>query len=379
MRIAVDFGGCRLNDTQNLNIVSRMKNSSIPFAVLLCIFLALAGVVVWPLLSALAWAAVLSFFSYPVYRYIHGTVFKGRYAYLAAGINTALILFLLVLPMIGAGIKITKEVAKLYVFFRDWFPEARELPLRSILSMPQLDWIFSHFPEFRDLPIWSELASNVTGLLASLMGRMSRELLGNVFKLAYNLLVITVGTFFLTHDGHKVLQFVKDILPLSQAGKDAFFQRARQMLYAIFYGIILTAGIQGTLGGLCWWYVGLATPVVFGALMFLLAMLPFVGTPMVWLPGVAYLAMHGDAKSAAILFFWGLLVVSSIDNILRPLFISDGSKAHMLLIFVGILGGLSAWGFLGLFLGPLVLSVAYFLLQLYRLIVQVPDEAAAQE
>jgi predicted PurR-regulated permease PerM len=199
------------------------------------------------------------------------------------------------------------------------------------------------------------------------MTRLSRELLGNAFGLGFNLLVITVGTFFLTHDGEVILRFARDILPLSPGEKDVFFTRARQMLYAIFYGIILTAGVQGALGSLGWWYVGLPNPVIFGLLMFFLAMIPFVGTPMVIVPGAIYLYVSGDTKDALILLAWGFLVVSSIDNLLRPLFIYEGTKAHVLMIFIGILGGISAWGFLGLFMGPLVLSVAYFMLKLYHL------------
>lgn len=213
---------------------------------------------------------------------------------------------------------------------------------------------------------------SATGVLANFMTGTSKELLGNVFRVAFNLFVITVASFFLTHDGHLFIRFIRDILPLSNESKDAFFMRSMRMLYAIFYGIILTAGIQGTLGALGWWFVGLDNPVLFGALMFFLAMLPFVGTPIIWVPGVVFLFVKGDASGGIILLLWGVFVVSSIDNILRPFFISGGSRSHLLLVFAGILGGLSAWGFLGLFMGPLCLSMAYFLLDLYRAIVIMP-------
>jgi predicted PurR-regulated permease PerM len=100
--------------------------------------------------------------------------------------------------------------------------------------------------------------------------------------------------------------------------------------------------------------------------MFFLAMLPFVGTPMVIAPGALYLFMSGDVKNAAILLAWGILAVSSIDNLLRPLFIYESAKAHILMIFTGMLGGIYAWGFLGLFMGPLALSMTYFMLNLYH-------------
>lgn len=361
-----------MSHTENRRIIRKLKNSSVPFALLLCFFVALAALLIMPLAPALAWAAVLSFFTYPVYRFIHRRIFSGRYAYVAAAVNTGLILFLLVIPMIMAGVKATREVGKLYQFFIEWFPGTRELTLQQIMTLPQLQWLFAYFPVLRNLSIWSDLFSNITGTLATFMTQMSRELLGNAFRLGYNLLIITVASYFITLDGHIVIGFVRDILPLSGEAKEAFFQRANRMLHSIFYGIILTAMIQGLLGALGWHYVGLANPVFFGALMFFLAMLPFVGTPMVWIPGVIYLFLHGDARGAIILLAWGLLVVSTIDNFLRPFFISEGSKAHILLVFAGILGGLATWGFLGLFMGPLVLSVAFFLLQVYRVIVNIP-------
>jgi predicted PurR-regulated permease PerM len=336
----------------------------VPFVVLLCFFVSLGARVIWPLASALAWAAVLAFFAYPLYRFIRDKLFRGRCSYLAAALNTFLVIFLLVLPMIGLTATVIRELGRFYQFFVEWFPTVRDRSLSSILSLPQLDWILSKYPDFFELPMWSDLAANLPGLLTSFMTRLSRELLGNAFQLGFNLLVITVGVFFLTHDGEKFLRFFDEILPLSHTEKDIFFLRSKQMLYAIFYGIIMTAGIQAVLGGVGWWFVGLPNPVLFGMVMFFLAMLPFVGTPMVIIPGAIYLFMTGDTKHAIMLIAWGILVVSSIDNLLRPLFIYEGTKAHVLMIFTGILGGISTWGFLGLFMGPLVLSVAYFMLRL---------------
>jgi predicted PurR-regulated permease PerM len=355
-----------VNDPGGSSLLRRLKNSIVPFVVLLCFFVALALRVIWPLASALAWAAVLSFFAYPLYRFINEKIFRGKWTYIASALNTFLVLFLLVLPMIGLCTTVIRELGRFYQFFVTWFPTVRDRPLSSILSLPQLDWILSKYPDLFELPMWSDLAANLPGIMTSLMTRLSRELLGNAFQLGFNLLVITVGIFFLTHDGVRFLRFFNEILPLSPSEKDVFFTRSKQMLYAIFYGIIMTAGIQATLGGLGWWFVGLPNPVLFAAVMFFLAMLPFVGTPMIIVPGAIYLFMHGDTRHAVMLMVWGFLVVSSIDNLLRPLFIYEGTKAHVLMIFIGILGGISTWGFLGLFMGPLVLSVAYFMIRLYH-------------
>jgi predicted PurR-regulated permease PerM len=322
--------------------------------------------VVWPLASALAWAAVLSFFTYPLYRFIYRGLFRGRFSYVASALNTFLILFCLVLPMIGLGAAVIRELGRFYQFFVEWFPTVRGRPLSSILPLGRLDWLLSKYPDFFELPMWSDLAANLPGIITSFMTRLSGHLLGNAFQLGFTLLVITVGTFFLTHDGASAARFAREMLPLTETEKDVFFARVKQMLYAIFYGVIMTAGIQGALGGLGWLFVGLPNPALFGLAMSFLAMLPFVGTPMIIVPGAIYLYVSGNVKGAVALLAWGFLVVSSIDNLLRPLFIYEGTKAHVLMIFIGILGGISAWGFLGLFMGPLALSMTFFMLRLYH-------------
>lgn len=369
-----------MDDADTRRVLRKLRSSVVPFALLLFFFVFLAGVVAKPLAPGLAWAAVLSFFTYPVYRFIYTRVFRGRYSYAASAINTLLILFLLVLPLFAIGVAVTHEATKLYWFLLDRIPAAKGTPMESLLSLPPFAWFLSMFPELKDLPVWNDLFYNSARTLASVMTNISKELLGNALKMAFNLLVITVASFFITHDGHRLVGFVKDVLPLSSSSKDALVLRGKRMLYAIFYGVMLTAGVQGALGALGWWFVGLDNPVFFGALMFFFAMVPFVGTPIVWGPGVAYLLVQGHVKEGLMLLAWGLMVVSSIDNVLRPFFISEGSKAHILLVFVGILGGIATWGILGLFLGPLVLSLAVFFLHMYRLIVSTPaDEVIVDE
>ena len=362
-----------MNDRQDSVLLRKFKSNTIPFIVLLVLLVLLAARVIWPLVNALAWSAVLSFFTYPVYRFLHVKIFRGRWSYFAAVLNTALIIFLMILPMLGLLGTAIKELSRLYQFFVEWFPTIRDRSLGSILSIPQIDRLLTRYPDFFDLSLWRDMISNLPGALMSFIRRVSGQLLGNTFQLGFNLLVITVGTFFLTHDGEKFLSFVREILPLSPSERDVFFTRARQMLYAIFYGIILTAGVQAVLGGIGWWFVGLPNPVLFGLIMFFVALIPFLGTSLVFVPGAIYLWATGDTKHAIMMLVWGFLVISSIDNFLRPLFIYEGTKAHVLMIFAGILGGISTWGFLGLFMGPLVLSVAYFMLRLYHAAIFSPE------
>ena len=150
-----------------------------------------------------------------------------------------------------------------------------------------------------------------------------------------------------------------------------FFSRTKKLLNSVIFGIILTVAIQAILGGLGWWFVGLSTPAFFGMLMFFFGMFP-AGTAVVWIPGGLYLILSGDIKGGILLLAWGSIVVGTIDNLLRPFLISGGKskgkgeEIPTLLVILGLFGGVIKWGFLGVFLGPLILVLFLLIFDLYR-------------
>lgn len=349
-----------------------IRKSYVPFIVAFALMAFLTYKVAFPLFRPLAWSALLAFFAYPVYRWLHHVLLRGKHKNVAAAITTALIVLLLVVPAGFLGTILAKEGIKIYgqivdllsrssVTDFDALPErlSQWFAARGILLNEHLSFI-------------GDIVKQSGRFLATQIASFSRGLLGNAFRMIYQLIAITVATFFFLRDGHVVLDFIKDILPLSEEEKISFFERAKRLLQAVIYGIIFTAGIQATLGALGWWKAGLEAPIIFGAIMFVLAMIPFVGTPMVLLPGAVYLAATGNLKAAIYLAIWAVAVVSTVDNFIRPIFISEGSNIHILIVFVGVVGGLAAWGFIGLFLGPLIISLFIFFLDSYRKLWKVP-------
>ena len=319
------------------------------------------------LLRPLAWSALLSFFAYPLYRTLHGRLLRRRFPVVAAALTTAAIVLLLVIPALFVGISLAREGIRLYGYLADHFlrlgPNAT-FTLESLMPegiaeklSPLLDRFSFLGGTLRQTATW----------LASSLATASRGFLENVFRLGYQLIVIAVASFFFLKDGHLIVQFVSDITPLSLDQRRAFFGRIKKMLTAMVYGVTLTAGFQALLGLAGWIFVGLPNPAIFGLLMFILAMIPFVGTPLIWGPGALFLLLSGDVRGGVILLVWGVAIVSLVDNLIRPIFISEGSKVPVLTVFIGVVGGLSAWGFLGLFLGPLILTMFVFLLDTYRL------------
>ena len=138
---------------------------------------------------------------------------------------------------------------------------------------------------------------------------------------------------------------------------DVFVMETGEVIRAVIYGVILTAMLQGLLGGIGFWITGLPAPVLFGAIMFIMAIIPFAGTAIVWGPAAIYLLYYGMIWQGIFLALWGLLAVGMIDNFLRPYFISRRLGFHVIFSFIGIIGGMSAFGFVGVFLGPLLLAL----------------------
>jgi predicted PurR-regulated permease PerM len=156
------------------------------------------------------------------------------------------------------------------------------------------------------------------------------------------------------------------LVPLPRERSRELLSRLGEVTKAVVKGIGLTCLAQGALGGLGFWVAGLPSPLLFGVVMAFAALIPVVGTAIVWLPGVLYLFFTGQTTWAVGLLLWCGLVVGNADNVLRPLLIGGNAGMPLPLLLVGILGGLFAYGLMGLILGPLILTVLLFVLEEYH-------------
>jgi predicted PurR-regulated permease PerM len=158
---------------------------------------------------------------------------------------------------------------------------------------------------------------------------------------------------------------LRELIPMEAADKDAVVTRFAETLTAVVLGSVLTAAAQGILGGLAYWALGVPFSVLLAGATAFLSLLPY-GGPLVWLGVAAYLAVTGDYVRASIMAGWGALVISSADNLIRPLVIGGRTKIPTVFLFFGILGGLQAYGFLGMFLGPAVIAILVAFARIYR-------------
>ncbi|MEA2736542.1 MAG: hypothetical protein QOE14_2993, partial [Humisphaera sp.] len=142
--------------------------------------------------------------------------------------------------------------------------------------------------------------------------------------------------------------------------------RTKDVIYASVYGSVMIAIVQGTLGGIAFWALGVPSPLLWGAVMTLLCMIPMAGSFLVWVPAAIYLLAVGHPMKALALTLWGALVISTIDNILRPKLVGERTHMHELIIFFSVLGGLQVFGMIGLVAGPVIAAIAIALVEVWR-------------
>jgi len=172
--------------------------------------------------------------------------------------------------------------------------------------------------------------------------------------------------FFLFRDGERMYRSLRDMIPMDPAHKDAIFSVLYQTLSAVTQGMVATAVAQGILTWVALWALDLPYTAFLGVAAGVLSLVPFVGAAGVWIPCTIYLAATGDFMRAIILLVYGSVVISMVDNILRPLLIGGQTRLPTLFLFFGILGGVQVYGVLGLFLGPVLLAIAMAFIRIYQ-------------
>ena len=212
-----------------------------------------------------------------------------------------------------------------------------------------------------------KLATGVVTRVSEVAGTLSGKLVLGAFEAMLTVLLVIFLLFFLFRDGQKMAAVTLDLLPTDADGRSRMSQSLQAMLAAIFRGSLLCALAQGLLGAIGWWIAGLPSPVLAGVVTAIVSLLPVGGTALVWLPGAVWAWSTGHHTFAIFLFLWGLVVtVLLVDAVLRPMLVRGADELTTLIVFLGVFGGLAAFGLLGIFIGPVALAIAVALLEVMR-------------
>jgi predicted PurR-regulated permease PerM len=200
----------------------------------------------------------------------------------------------------------------------------------------------------------------------------SLNLMGNIASGIVQAFFVLFTMYYLFKDGDKIVDRLPEALPLSREQSDAIILRTKEVVGASVYGVVTIAMIQGILGGIMFWILGIPSPLLWAVLMAFVCMIPVAGSFLVWLPLSIYLMVTGHWTKAIVLILWGALIISTVDNLLRPKLVGTQTKLHELFVFFSVLGGISVFGLLGIVLGPVVLAITLGLLQTFQLRTKAP-------
>jgi predicted PurR-regulated permease PerM len=315
-----------------------------------------------PFFGALAWAICLAFLLYPAHSRLTG-ILRGRPGS-SAGILVALTPVVLILPLAWLGLVFAEQVAVL----------VRYLQSQSIAFDASLLVRFERLPVVAPIVAWLQnnapvtsqqmhdwLVSGAQHVLKRLAATSGTVVLGAADTLLTFVLMLFL-LFFLLRDGRALLAHAVDLMPIEEKRRQDLLTLVGDTTRAVVYGSGVTSLLQGVLVGIGFAIAGLPSPVVFAALAAVLALLPAGGAAIVWIPGVLGLALQQRWGWALFLAIWGF-GVSTSDNLLRPLLISRNAPVSTLAVFIGVIGGASAFGAIGLIIGPVLLTLIAALLK----------------
>ena len=320
--------------------------------------LAVSFVVLRPFLTAIAWAAILCYVAWPLHLRVL-TWLRGQRTGAALAMTLLLTLALgatltlLVLLLRSEGVAAVREAAAQL--------QAGVLLPEPILRLPWLGpWLQERLIEITaDRAAWDRQLSE----LGAQWGGRALRVVGDIGLNALRFGASLLTAFFLFRDGDRLLGQLRQVLTgLLGNRAQAYLTAVGDTTRAVVYALLLAALAQGLLAGLGYWAAGVRAPAFWGAATALVALIPF-GAPLVWGSLGVWLLLQGQIAAGIGLLLWGALAVSWIDNLVRPLIISGVAKIPFLLVLFGVLGGLAAFGLIGLFVGPVILAI---LLALWR-------------
>lgn len=322
----------------------------------------LIGLLLWPFTPAIVTSAALAALVYPAHRRLEERV---GHPDVAAFIGTTVLFFALLLPLVGLS-----------------FVLVGELRLGIDELTRQMSGMLAPGSGLRE---WLERAGGYVGLdpeqVSSQIGEQLQQVPSILADRTLSFLsglggwLLQAGTavftlYFMLRDGERLVEMIRWLIPLDPAYTDRLLVRAREVTYATMYGNVVVALVQGALVGGAFWVADLSAAALWGTITAVLSLLPVVGAPVVWAPAAVIMISGGRVGAGVAMFAFGALVVSTVDNWLRAVLVSDRAQLHPLVVFFSVLGAIFVFGAVGLFVGPVLFVVGLSLIETARLVLE---------
>jgi len=319
-----------------------------------------------PFILALFWGAIITLTLYPLH--VRLTKLLRNRKSISALIMTIVATFLVILPLVFISATVAVDMFDIYQSVTSNV-EVSELKsklekLKGLIPVALLDELEKKL-EIGKLNI-HQMAVNGLGSVSNYVINEVQNAAANLTGLLINFGMMIFSLFFFFRDGDSMLERIKSLIPMKNEQKDEIFKKFYDTLNAVIVGVMVTAAIQGILQGLFFWILGISYSALGGVLTFVFALIPIAGAVIVWLPVGLYLIFTGSIYSGIAVLIFGGLVVSSVDNFLKPMIIGGKVKLSTLFLVLTIFGSLSVFGFTGIVIGPILLAIFMSFIDIYK-------------
>ena len=315
----------------------------------------LAYLVFAPFLVPLAWAAVLVVVSYPAYEWLARRWGKTP-ASIASAAGVTLILIVPILLVMVAFVREGVDAAQSV----EWKVSNEHWAwLNHLWGLIQQRFPGTSPEDFTN--VLRRYGEQAAGYVAARLGTILRHMATFIFDLGITILAM----FYLFRDGHSMVERLRELLPFEESHRNRMLVDTRELIFASVTSSLVAAAVHGILGGLAFAVTGVRAPIFWGVMMAFFSFVPVVGSALIWVPISISLIVGGHTVRGILLIVFCAVIVGSVDNVIRPWLISGRAEMGGLVVFIGVLGGISAFGLLGLVLGPIIMAMAASMLDLY--------------
>jgi predicted PurR-regulated permease PerM len=311
--------------------------------------------ILWPYFGAVLWATVLAIVFAPLYRRL--SIWMRQKRTFAALVTLMIIVLIVILPLTLITALLLQEGFSVYERIQSGELNIGQYFKQIFDTLPS--WLTDLLDRFEltNLGLMQERLSSSLMKTSQFVATKALSIGQNTFAFIIDLFIVLYLLFFLLRDGDGLARRIRDAIPLYPEQQRSLLNKFTAVIRATIKGTLVVAIVQGVLGGLIFWILGVRAPVLWGALMAVLSLLPAVGSALVWLPVAIYFLVTGAIWEGIVLIAFGVLVIGLVDNVLRPVLVGKETKIPDYVVLIATLGGIAIFGVNGFVIGPVIAAM----------------------
>ncbi len=337
------------------------------FLVIFLILLYVCFLIIKPFIPAILTSIVITYIFYPLYKALYK---KTKKKTLSSLIITILIILIITIPIVFILNAIVREAYASSAYIKQLLNKGSAFDVEC--ETGNLCNLLKTLKELTTNPSIQSYVQDAIRRITSFISNSVSKFIFSAPRRILDIFIMFFLIFYLFKDGERFVNKIKYLLPLKTKHRKRIIEQFNSIISAVIYGYILMAVIQGLVAIIGFFIFKIPNPILWGLATMIAALLPFIGTTIIWLPMSLYFIISGYLQGASgliwkgvFLLLYGILIIGSVDNIIRPKFISITAKIHPIIALLGVLGGLLIFGFVGIFIGPLVLALLMTFIDIY--------------